>query len=138
MNKNVIKITESELKQIVAESVNRILTELDFKTYTKAPKYKDKKDTFQIADMDALDKQYDILKDKAQAIQDRWGGKDTSYKDESSHDNFTQSIYNIQSVINNAMKKVEKGLWHDEELSQLNAFCQDYIDAYKELLSKMK
>lgn len=77
MNKNVIKITESELKQIVAESVNKILTELDFKTYTKAPKFKDKRDTFQV-DTDALDRQYEILNAQAQAIQDRWGGKDTS------------------------------------------------------------
>lgn len=86
MNKNVIKITENELKQIVAESVNRILRELDFKTYTKAPKFKDKRDTFQNVDTDALDRQYEILNAQAQAIQDRWGGKDTSYKDESSHD----------------------------------------------------
>ena len=33
-----IKLTENKLKQIVAESVNKILTELDWKTYANAAK----------------------------------------------------------------------------------------------------
>lgn len=36
MNKNRIKITENELKQIVTESVKKVLTELDWRTYASA------------------------------------------------------------------------------------------------------
>lgn len=35
-NKQIIKLTESDLKQLVTESVNKILTELDWKTYQNA------------------------------------------------------------------------------------------------------
>lgn len=38
MNKRVIRMTESDLHQLVKESVNKILTELDWKTYASAAK----------------------------------------------------------------------------------------------------
>ena len=36
VNKNIIRITENELKQIVTESVKKVLTELDWRTYDSA------------------------------------------------------------------------------------------------------
>jgi len=36
MNKKIIRLTESDLHKIVKESVNRVLTELDWKTYANA------------------------------------------------------------------------------------------------------
>ena len=36
MNKKLIRLTESDLHRIVKESVNKILTELDWKTYANA------------------------------------------------------------------------------------------------------
>ena len=41
MNKQVIKITESNLHKIVKESVNKVLTELDWRTYANAAKKRD-------------------------------------------------------------------------------------------------
>ena len=38
MNKKLIRLTESDLHGIVKESVNRVLTELDWKTYANAAK----------------------------------------------------------------------------------------------------
>lgn len=38
MNKKLIRLTESDLHRIVKESVNKILTELDWKTYANAAK----------------------------------------------------------------------------------------------------
>lgn len=38
MNKKLIRLTESDLHKIVKESVNRVLTELDWKTYASAAK----------------------------------------------------------------------------------------------------
>lgn len=38
MNKQVIKMTESDLHKIVKESVNKVLTELDWRTYVNAAK----------------------------------------------------------------------------------------------------
>lgn len=38
MNKQIIKITESDLYKIVKESVNKALTELDWRTYANAAK----------------------------------------------------------------------------------------------------
>ena len=38
MNKKLIRLTESDLHNIVKESVNKILTELDWKTYASAGK----------------------------------------------------------------------------------------------------
>ena len=38
MEKQIIRLTESDLHQIVKESVNKILTELDWKTYASAAK----------------------------------------------------------------------------------------------------
>lgn len=38
MGKQIIRLTESELHQMVKESVNKILTELDWKTYMNAAK----------------------------------------------------------------------------------------------------
>ena len=36
--KKTIKLTESDLKQVIKESVNNILAELDWKTYANASK----------------------------------------------------------------------------------------------------
>jgi len=36
MNKKLIRLTESDLHKIVKESVNKVLTELDWKTYASA------------------------------------------------------------------------------------------------------
>lgn len=36
MNKNIIRLTEGDLHRIVKESVNKVLTELDWKTYASA------------------------------------------------------------------------------------------------------
>ena len=36
MNKRLIRLTESDLHNIVKESVNKVLTELDWKTYMNA------------------------------------------------------------------------------------------------------
>ena len=41
MDKQVIKITESDLHKIVKESVNKVLTELDWRTYANAAKKRD-------------------------------------------------------------------------------------------------
>lgn len=38
MNKKLIRLTESDLHRIIKESVNNILTELDWKTYTNSSK----------------------------------------------------------------------------------------------------
>ena len=38
MNKKLIRLTESDLHKIVKESVNRVLTELDWRTYANAAK----------------------------------------------------------------------------------------------------
>lgn len=38
MNKKLIRLTESDLHRIVKESVNRVLTELDWRTYANAAK----------------------------------------------------------------------------------------------------
>ena len=38
MNNQVIKITESDLHKIVKESVNKVLAELDWRTYANTPK----------------------------------------------------------------------------------------------------
>jgi DNA mismatch repair ATPase MutL len=38
MNKKLIRLTEQDLHNIVKESVNKILTELDWKTYANAAK----------------------------------------------------------------------------------------------------
>ena len=36
MNKKVIRLTESDLHRIVKESVNKVLTEVDWRTYANA------------------------------------------------------------------------------------------------------
>lgn len=36
MKKNIVKLTESELKQIITESVKKIISEMDWKTYANA------------------------------------------------------------------------------------------------------
>lgn len=41
MNKQIIRLTESELKQMVAESTKKILSELDWKTYASAARKND-------------------------------------------------------------------------------------------------
>lgn len=41
MEKQVIKITESDLHKIVKESVNKVLTELDWRTCANAAKKRD-------------------------------------------------------------------------------------------------
>ena len=41
MNKQIIRLTESDLKQIVAESAKKILSELDWKTYASAARKND-------------------------------------------------------------------------------------------------
>ena len=41
MDKQVIKITESDIHKIVKESVNKVLTELDWRTYANAAKKRD-------------------------------------------------------------------------------------------------
>lgn len=38
MNTQIIKMTESDLHKIVTESVNKVLTELDWRTYASAAK----------------------------------------------------------------------------------------------------
>ena len=38
MSKQIIRLTESDLKQMVAESTKKILSELDWKTYANAAK----------------------------------------------------------------------------------------------------
>lgn len=38
MKKNIVKLTESELKQIITESVKKVISELDWKTYQNAAK----------------------------------------------------------------------------------------------------
>lgn len=38
MNKRTIKLTESELKQVITESVKKVISELDYKTYLNAAK----------------------------------------------------------------------------------------------------
>ena len=38
MNNKLIRLTESDLTKIVKESVNKVLTELDWKTYANAAK----------------------------------------------------------------------------------------------------
>lgn len=38
MDKQIVKITESDLHKIVKESVNKVLTELDWRTYANAAK----------------------------------------------------------------------------------------------------
>ena len=38
MNKKLIRLTESDLHKIVKESVNKVLTELDWRTYANAAK----------------------------------------------------------------------------------------------------
>jgi uncharacterized membrane-anchored protein YhcB (DUF1043 family) len=38
MNKKLIRLTEGDLHRIVKESVNRLLTELDWRTYANAAK----------------------------------------------------------------------------------------------------
>lgn len=43
MGKQIIKMTESDLHQIIKESVNRILTELDWKTYANAARKADER-----------------------------------------------------------------------------------------------
>ena len=41
MNKQIIRITESDLHEIVKESVKKVLTELDWRTYASAAKKRD-------------------------------------------------------------------------------------------------
>ena len=38
MNKKLIRLTESDLHKVIKESVNKVLTELDWKTYANAAK----------------------------------------------------------------------------------------------------
>ncbi len=45
MNKKLIRLTESDLHRIVKESVNKVLTELDWKTYANAEKAARGRDT---------------------------------------------------------------------------------------------
>lgn len=47
MKKNIVKLTESELKQIITESVKKVISELDWKTYMNAArKRKEQADNF--------------------------------------------------------------------------------------------
>ena len=41
MNKKLIRLSESDLHNIVKESVNKVLTELDWRTYASAAKKRD-------------------------------------------------------------------------------------------------
>lgn len=63
MNKKLIRLTESDLHKVIKESVNKVLTELDWKTYAHAAKKareqgRDSKWDFDRATERALDKQY--------------------------------------------------------------------------------
>ena len=63
MNKKLIRLTEGDLHRIVKESVNKVLTELDWKTYANAAKKareqgRDSRWDFDRATERALDKQY--------------------------------------------------------------------------------
>ena len=63
MNKKLIRLTESDLHKIVKESVNQVLTELDWRTYTNAVQKAREQGRYSRWDFDraterALDKQY--------------------------------------------------------------------------------
>ena len=63
MNKKLIRLTESDLHKVIKESVNKVLTELDWKTYANAAKKareqgRDSRWDFDRATERALDKQY--------------------------------------------------------------------------------
>ena len=60
MNKNVVRITENELKRIVNESVNRILTELDWKTYANASRKRYDQYRSNPQDVDKFNKGYEL------------------------------------------------------------------------------
>lgn len=64
MNKKLVRLSESDLHKIVKESVNNVLTELDWRTYAKAVQKareqgRDSRWNFDRATERALDKQYD-------------------------------------------------------------------------------
>lgn len=47
MNKKLIRLTESDLHKVIKESVNKVLTELDWKTYANAAKKQENKEEIQ-------------------------------------------------------------------------------------------
>ena len=68
MNKKLIRLTESDLHRIVKESVNKVLTELDWKTYANAHQKaklrgdKDRAGKFGRAAIDNFNKDYKYYK----------------------------------------------------------------------------
>lgn len=77
MKKNVVKLTESELKQIITESVKKIISELDWKTYQNAAK-KDynpnRARDFAQAARDTFNKDYEYSDDKGNYVVMRKSG----------------------------------------------------------------
>jgi len=73
MNKKLIRLTESDLHRIVKESVNQVLTELDWRTYYSArDKAAQQMDDKSIS-KDVRDKRYDQYNKFFQAGEDQMG-----------------------------------------------------------------
>lgn len=71
MEKNIVKLTESELKQIITESVKKIISELDWKTYQNAAKkdYNPKRAReFAQAARDTFNKDYEYSDDNGNYV----------------------------------------------------------------------
>ena len=82
MNKKLIRLTESDLHRIVKESVNKVLTELDWKTYANAEKKANGKraQDFRKAKIDAFNRDFSATREPERISNDMYDGytsKDT-------------------------------------------------------------
>ena len=96
MNKKRIKLTESDLHRIIKESVNKVLTELDWKTYANAAKKAREQASldWENANFNDYDKNFTRARKFSNASADeldkQYGGRHSVYTDEPEFQRFTR------------------------------------------------
>ena len=128
--KKVIKLTESDLHNIIKESVNNILSELDWRTYSSAASK-----AFDMARYNDLDeyekerrnrqanefvrasnmkrrKQYDLSKDAYEQV---LGYGDANYKPKTNELRRMSQLYQDLKNNQNGTNEYKDGKWHNKE-----------------------
>lgn len=106
MNKSRIKLTESQLHKVIEESVKRVLSELDWKTYANAAKKRQAQKNWQSADR---------LRDQmVKSFNDKYGESDYEY----SNYNGIPTEKSARFQMDNGSMGPQGGLKFDSEITQ--------------------
>jgi hypothetical protein len=121
MDKKIIRLTESDLHNIVKESVNKILSEMDWKTYMNAARKRKKQaDDDRIPfsyERNSYDDKADELEKHAQkmfSMKHGKNGEDHNYEGESPSFMGRNSINPYEGDYNFAIKNKPSAVWKDD------------------------